>query len=854
MAKIFISYCHDDEKFMTEYLIPLFNTLQQEYRIEFFYDRKLRSGGELFETLDFHMKDSDIAILLLSKSFYNSENCKTEKNTFLKRKQLDGIYILPLIISECDWRNDISISKNLLLNTDGKNLTSLTEEQLKNELQKIKVRLISIKDDIEILKQLKKIKAQEFSNFLEDTDIFKTSHRSKNTLLLSDIFIYPQLRKYRIDEDKDEDIDSRDIFTESKDYKYIFIHGDDQAGKTALLKKFVQSLLEKYFIPFYFLPEEDFDGHIFNILVKKFKQMFVTEFSDEEITRFLMENKEKIILVFDDFHRINNKKKIIEKLFIFSKIICTVDLIYNLDVEINTIHNQIVKFAIKEFSPKKRDALIKKWLYLDEDIKTAEEPEKVKQIDKKAEQIEIITGKSLNGGIMPAYPFLILSILSNVETLHRPLNQQITSYGYCYEALIIIAFTKIGLKTDDEIAGCINFLSHFAYKLFKEETYESNADEFESFLANYEEKIALPFKKEIFIKKLKKSRLLIKTSLGTYRFDYKYIYYYFVAKYLSDNNNVALSEIKSLCTNIHKDENAYIIIFYSHNNKSDEFYKILLDEADSVFSTNEIVSLNKDDTKFFDTSYKAILNVALPNKNHNYKAERDKRLEIKSEEEYSESHENSLDDSTDDYLKNLRKSIKLVEAIGLIAKNRCTSIEKSKVKELLLTAINLNLRGLDSFFCLFKNYDVQTKFINFFAEAIKKEILREQETDYEKCKKIARNFFWGMNFLYVYIIIQKTVHSIGSERIIPFMKDIVDNDLTPANGLILEGIKIIYGKNIDKTHLFQYIKDKNTSELAKTILRIFVVDFCKMHPIKNYSDIQQLSDKMQINIEKIRKR
>ena len=91
-------------------------------------------------------------------------------------------------------------------------------------------------------------------------------------------------------------------------------------------------------------------------------------------------------------------------------------------MEINTIHNQIVKFAIKEFSPKKRDALIKKWLYLDEDIKTAEEPEKVKQIDKKAEQIEIITGKSLNGGIMPAYPFLILSILSNVETVHRPLN------------------------------------------------------------------------------------------------------------------------------------------------------------------------------------------------------------------------------------------------------------------------------------------------------------------------------------------------------------------------------------------------------------------------------------------------
>ena len=149
---------------------------------------------------------------------------------------------------------------------------------------------------------------------------------------------------------------------------------------------------------------------------------------------------------------------------------------------------------------------------------------------------------------------------------------------------------------------------------------------------------------------------------------------------------------------------------------------------------------------------------------------------------------------------------------------------------------------------------MQNEFIDFFAEAIKKEILREQETDYEKCKKIARNFFWGMNFLYVYILIRKTIQSIGSERIIPFIKDIADKNSTPANELILEGIKIIYGKNLDKPRLFRYIKNKKTSELAKTILRIFVVDFCKMHPIKDYSNIQQLSDKMQINIQKIRKR
>ena len=88
MVKIFISYSHDDEEFMTKHFIPLFDALRQEKKIEFFYDRKLRSGGELFETIDFHMRDSDIAILLLSKSFYNSENCKAEKKYFFETQAI----------------------------------------------------------------------------------------------------------------------------------------------------------------------------------------------------------------------------------------------------------------------------------------------------------------------------------------------------------------------------------------------------------------------------------------------------------------------------------------------------------------------------------------------------------------------------------------------------------------------------------------------------------------------------------------------------------------------------------------------------------------------------------------------
>lgn len=849
MSKIFISYCHEDERFLTEHLIPIFEKLTSENGIEYFYDRKLRSGGELFDTIEYHMKDSDMAILLLSHSFYNSDVCKKEKKDLLERKQLEGIYLLPLVISDCDWIEDKVLSKDLLLNTDGIALKSLKDEQLKNELQQIKEKLIQIDQDIEIIKKLSY--QESFSVFLEDTGVFKSSHKSKKTLKLSDVFVYPELRRYMSDENKNDDFDSEKLFLESKDNKYIFISGDSQSGRTSLIKQIISHICGNFFIPLYFSHEESFDGHIFNILTRKFREQYSNSFSDEELKVFLESNKEKIVLFFDDFDKLKNKKKVIDKVSIISKIFCTIDLIYNLDTEIQSIQSELVKYSLKEFSPKKRNEIIKKWLYLDQEITSEGEYRLVKELDKKTNEIETITGKSLNGGIMPAYPFLILSIMSNVETLNRPLSQQITSYGYCYEALIIIAFTKIGLRTDDEISGCINFLSEFAHNLYVSECNEMSCSDFHDFITEYEKSIALPFDKELFVSKLKESRLLIQTSLGNYKFDYKYIYYYFVANYLSDKQSDNLNEIKNICSNIHTDENAYILIFYAHKTKSDSFYNILVEESNSIFSNNNIVTLTKNDTSFFGTGYKALLNEILPNKNHNYKKERAERLENKIEKEYSESNENELDSLTDEYSMNLRKSIKLVETIGLIAKNRCTSIPKDKINELLKCAINLNLRGLDSFFNLFNNEESQNELIDFFKEAIKKEIEKKESVDDEKCREIAYRFFWGMNFIYVFVIIQKTIQSIGSSKIIPFIKTIAEENSSPINQIILEGTKIIYDNNVDKKNLFRHINDENYSDLAKSILDMFVIDYCKTHPVP-HSEIQQLSDKMHIKIDKMK--
>lgn len=850
MIKIFVSYSHNDEQFLNNNFIPMLDELEKENSAEYFYDRKLRADGGLFDTIDFQMRECDIAISLLSDSYYNSTACTNEKQSLLDRKILDGIYFLPVVVSACDWKNDETIKNNLLLNTDAKELSVLSEDELKTEIDTIKKRIEEIAKDIETIRNLNF--TTDFANSLEDMDVLKTSHRSRNTLLLSDVFMYPTLRKFVFDDEKDDEINSENLFKDSKDGKFVFISGDDLSGKTSLSKKYISELRKKNFIPFYFSSEDDFDGHIFNILTKKFKKQFNNALLDDDVKKLLENNKERIVFFIDDFHKISNKQKVIEKIKLFSKIICTVDLIYNLDYEIKDIKDIAVKYSIKELSPKQRNELIRKWLYLDSDIQTANELTRIKELDKKADQIESVTGKSVNGGIMPAYPFLVLSILSNVETLNRPLNQQMTSFGYCYEALIIIAFTKCGLKTDDQIGGAINFLSSFAHHLYTNEVYEMSSIDFIEFLDDYEKQIALPFKKDVFVKKLEDSRLMIKSTLGNYRFDYKYIYYYFLAKYFAETMPDSLTEIEKLCKNIHKDENAYIVIFFSHNSKSKDFYDILLKEADSICATTDVVTLAKNEMQFFDDSYKTLIDVVLPNKSHNYKTERAKQLENKREQEYSPLPKEEPNEANDEYLLNLRKSIKLTEAIGLIAKNRYTSIEKQKIRQLLTSAINLNFRELNSFFDLFKTPKTQNEIIEFLADAIKKEIAKEKNIDDDKCKKIASNFFWEMNFFYVFAIVLKTVQSVGSENLVSFIKDIEEQTPSPANQLILEGVKIIYAKNVDKNVLFKHIKDSNYSQVAKTILRILVVEYCRTNPT-DYSEVQQLSAKMQIPIARLKK-
>lgn len=91
---------------------------------------------------------------------------------------------------------------------------------------------------------------------------------------LDDIFMYPELSFFDSEKDKQIKCLSEDLIKNFTEGDRLVIIGDDQSGKTSLLKKYIIILKEKNFIPVYiFDKERGLQGNFDNRIAKIFKSI-----------------------------------------------------------------------------------------------------------------------------------------------------------------------------------------------------------------------------------------------------------------------------------------------------------------------------------------------------------------------------------------------------------------------------------------------------------------------------------------------------------------------------------------------------------------------------------------------------
>ena len=102
---IFISYAHEDEKYITE-LKPFLRVLERDCNIAYWYDKKIQGGDDWEEEIRKHMSRAKVALLLVSQDFIASDFIHNEELPELtKAAKNDGATLLWLPISHCTWES-----------------------------------------------------------------------------------------------------------------------------------------------------------------------------------------------------------------------------------------------------------------------------------------------------------------------------------------------------------------------------------------------------------------------------------------------------------------------------------------------------------------------------------------------------------------------------------------------------------------------------------------------------------------------------------------------------------------------------------------------------------------------------
>ncbi|HEY5589600.1 MAG TPA: TIR domain-containing protein [Paludibacter sp.] len=839
MLKLFISYSHKDETTVSKFLNHL-SPLKNNGILKEWYDRKIMSGEDFQDDIDNNLENADIICLVISDNFLASKACLKEKDVALNLKSKKGIRVIPIIISACAWTVHKELSDLLSIPTDGKPIASFPD--INEGWLDVITWLLKVCDSIIKIKSL--IITEQFTSFLNSADILSKSHGSKETLCLDDIFVYPKLKMYD-GEELAQKYNSEEFNSEILKYGKIIIAGENQAGKTTFCKILFKIYREHNFIPIYLEDENKYFGNPLGKLEKAFLEQYQAE---------TLENYDikRVVPIVDNFHFAKYQEKYVEQYEIFNSQVLIVDDIFGLNIKNQNLIKEYNKFKIREFTAFERNELIRKWIQITEETQIQINPNHLQQsIDEKTELIENSLGIIFGKGIMPSYPFFVLSLLA-AQDVQKPLDSDITSQGHCYQALIYLYLRREGVK-NDQIDIYINFLTELAFWIYDNSNNGLSNDEFQKFLDYYTANFNLPIPIAEIIKILSNVKICGFDSLNQFNFCYSYIFYFFVAKFISDHIEKKKELVNKIISNLHKDENAYITVFIAHHSKSNYLLDELLLSAEILFEKYKPSTLDSDEVSFFDKHEDNIIQAILPSYQYNVEEERKKLLIEKSEKEEKRSETNFDEDETDDsseLVKNLRLSIKTVEVMGMIIKNRSGSLDLPRLEYIYEQGLKVHLRILTSFIEIIKDEKVEIEIIDFLKERLNQIIddrknENEKELSIAKIEKLARTIFWNLNFGVIHGLITKAIHSLGSSNLLNISQSISNKENTPSAFIVNQGIKMWYGKNLRIEDIANRMADEDFSKTAKSLIKYKVVEHCRLHNI-SFRDLQRIEDKLHV--------
>lgn len=823
----FISYSHDD----VQEVVSLKNELAEMTQaglIDIWYDRKIDAGTKWSPLIESQLNASDIVIFCISASFLKSDSCRKEFRRAIELKRESFSEIIPIILKDCGWKDDKEISEYQAIPEYGNPVESFSDKAVAySQIRKSLAKKINI-----ILRRKSLRHTAEFEKELQSLDpLLNVSSSDHVNLRLEDIFVDLELSNQDANEKEIKTVQGADLLGKLIDGQKILLSGDSQSGKTSLCKKLCIDLFGKCYFPVYFSGKDCYEGDA----EKKLRRLIGEQYSDPDCIP-----DDRVIYILDNFYRCRKPDCFLASISKCRSVILVVNDVYSLNMRHMSFLKDYAHFSILQLRARKRDELIDKWL-------VANSPDgrvpfdNYKTHDMLVRRVDTALGKIFGKGLIPSYPFYILSILIISENAGAPINPDISSQGYCYQALLYAVLRRVKVPPQ-HIDIYINFLTELAYMLFKECNHGGcTEDQLNVFVSKYKEKFNLPISPKNIFETLGFAKIFTCDSFAYYDFSYPYLKYYFIAKYLSEHYGDCREDLDRIFSHLGKTSNAYIAIFIAHHSRNVPYLEYVEDKTKAIFGDLNGCYLTQKDMRGFDEQSQLILKAVLPEQGNNPDFEREKILEQKEKMELIESQESDEDedDIVDATIKDTVVAIRLCQVMGQIIKSRPGSIPLDIQTKLVRSIIGVYAQIIRVFFNTFNDKASQNAIIEYISYCLQKHgkdghDINTGNTLREKATKL----FWNINFITTYAMVVHCAYAIGSNELIGVIKSVCGgHDNLPLMSIVSYAVEIMFAKRLSIDGIKKVFPLVPLT--VQNMFRFLIARFCHTHRVA-FNDRQRV--------------
>ena len=794
MIKVFYSYCHDEELQLAE-LRKQVAPIVRDSDITEWYDRLIPAGHNL-DTILKNINDADVIILLLSPGYLASDSCMSEITIAWERAEMEGLEILPVVTKRCAWKDNTTLSKHLLLPTDGR---PIDEWQYQGQAWEV-VRQ-HLKLSIQIQRRRKEQTHTADANFRLGVSELSFVQQENRTLRIDDVFVLPNILLVRGTEERQLK-NLRDVLPVGEP---TILRGPEQSGKSTVARKIWLNAWSSGNGALIVDGQDMRKGNPQQTVRRAFEHQINGDW------RQWIE-KDNTILIVDNAGVGWSPRFASYVEETFSSVLYTMtNDEYLAEVRNHSSLTTYRCLRLGTLTHSQQEELIQRWLGNRQDKRDIQG--RHQRIDELEDHINAIIDKNR---VVPRYPFFVLSILQTRE-LFMPQDLQITAYAHCYRALVIAHLCKAGILPVD-LDGAINLLAELAFSMFLNGR-EKRATEEDSFLEQYTRDYVLNRR---MYRKLRDSAIVLRVdSQGHMQFTHKFSYYYFLGQSLAQRYDECSEIIDDLATTIYRPEDAHILLFLLHHSRSTDLLETLLLHSMEALEDLPIATLDVKEVSPLSEALKAF-----PRSLPATSVKRERKIEREARD-VAENREVQAIESDGEYFAGnvVYKALRHMEILGQVLRNQYGSMPKNKLVDVVETIVDSGLKLTHMF--------ISDEFLRGEEDDIRGNVARSLEREAkrkgsskpkkERIDRETARLLGTISIMVVLSLVGRTVTAIWRRELVELVREVCAKSADPAHALVGTVFEIVTRESVSRRDavLVKNLHERLEDEGNFVVARIF---------------------------------